>query len=155
MPDISAMGDREIMARTLWGEARGEGSIGMAAVACVIMNRVHMDLNADGKSDWWGEGVKAVCLKPWQFSCWNEKDPNRAKILAANPGDVSYEIALAITDLTLDSAIKDISHGATHYFDWRMPVEKWPSWSMDKSPVAKIGNHAFYNLYSIAQAHGT
>ena len=31
--------DIEIMAKTIYGEARGEGEEGMEAVACVIMNR--------------------------------------------------------------------------------------------------------------------
>ena len=31
--------DIEIMAKPIYGEARGEGEAGMEAVACVIMNR--------------------------------------------------------------------------------------------------------------------
>ena len=30
----------DVLARTLWGEARGEGTAGMQAVASVILNRV-------------------------------------------------------------------------------------------------------------------
>ena len=33
------MNDEDILARTLYGEARGEGIDGIEAVACVIMNR--------------------------------------------------------------------------------------------------------------------
>ena len=33
--------DRDILGRTLWGEARGEGFAGQVAVACVIRNRVN------------------------------------------------------------------------------------------------------------------
>ena len=32
--------ETDILARTLYGEARGEGLIGLEAVACVILNRV-------------------------------------------------------------------------------------------------------------------
>ena len=43
-------GDRDILARTLWGEARGEGLAGQIAVACTIRNRVE-----DGRAkSWWG-----------------------------------------------------------------------------------------------------
>jgi spore germination cell wall hydrolase CwlJ-like protein len=43
--------DRDILARTLWGEARGEGTAGQIAVAWTIHNRVF-----DGKTNsWWGE----------------------------------------------------------------------------------------------------
>ena len=30
----------DVLARTIWGEARGEGTSGMSAVACVVINRV-------------------------------------------------------------------------------------------------------------------
>ena len=60
--------DQDILARTLWGEARGEGVAGQIAVAWSIRNRVEMDLHNDGKPDWWGEGYAGVCKKPYQFS---------------------------------------------------------------------------------------
>lgn len=42
--------ERDILARTLWGEARGEGTAGQIAVAWTIRNRVF-----DGKEkSWWG-----------------------------------------------------------------------------------------------------
>ena len=36
--------DRDILARTLWGEARGEGTAGQIAVAWAIKNRVNETL---------------------------------------------------------------------------------------------------------------
>lgn len=42
--------DRDILARTIWGEAMGEGLDGMIATAWTIRNRVF-----DGKAkSWWG-----------------------------------------------------------------------------------------------------
>lgn len=38
MPEADASVD--VVARTIWGEARREGATGMQAVACVIANRV-------------------------------------------------------------------------------------------------------------------
>ena len=46
----------DLLARTIWGEARGEGQTGMQAVANVIMNRVK-------KGGWWGATVQDVVLK--------------------------------------------------------------------------------------------
>ena len=60
--------------RTIWGEARGEGEPGMTAVAHVLLNRLK-----DGR---WGTALGSVCLAPYQFSCWNIGDPNRARMLA-------------------------------------------------------------------------
>src|SRR5688572_17412765 len=74
--------DVDAMARTLYGEARGEPEAGQIAVAWVIRNRVTTDLRGDKKPDWWGEGVQGVCVNPSQFSCWRTDDPNRAKMLA-------------------------------------------------------------------------
>ncbi|ROM79306.1 hypothetical protein BK654_08030 [Pseudomonas brassicacearum] len=63
--------DRDILARTLWGEAPGESLAGQIAVAWTIRNRVE-----DDKAKlWWGEGYAGVCLKPYQFICWNQNDP--------------------------------------------------------------------------------
>ncbi len=68
--------DIDVLARTIWGEARGEGIAGQIAVGWCIRNRVEMDLHNDGRPDWWGEGYEGVCRAPWQFSCWNKNDPN-------------------------------------------------------------------------------
>lgn len=81
----------EILARTLWGEARGEGVIGMEAVAWVVLNRrtvarqeARRQIQRFGhlrKRYWWGDTILKICRKPYQFSCWNMDDPNMAKML--------------------------------------------------------------------------
>lgn len=63
-----------IVARTLYDEARGEGTNGIDAVASVILNR------AGGKA----ENLPAVCLRKYQFSGWNGKknlEPAKYQIL--------------------------------------------------------------------------
>jgi N-acetylmuramoyl-L-alanine amidase len=51
--------DRDVLARILWGEARGEWLDRMVAVAWSIHNRAE-----DGKEkSWWGEGDAGVCRK--------------------------------------------------------------------------------------------
>lgn len=67
--------NRDILARTLWGEACGEDLAEQIAVAWTIRNRVEMDLHKDRKPDWWGEGCAGVCLAKKQFSCWNTNGP--------------------------------------------------------------------------------
>src|SRR3546814_9887201 len=57
----------DLLARTIWGEARGEPVRGMEAVAAVVMNRV-------ARPGWWGRTVASVCTKAYQFACWNEDD---------------------------------------------------------------------------------
>ena len=65
------------LARTLWGEARGEGRAGMEAVASVIMERVR-----DPRR--WPHDVTGVVRQPLQFSAWNANDVNRPQLLRAN-----------------------------------------------------------------------
>lgn len=77
--------DIDVLARTIWAEARGEGMAGQVAVGWAIRNRVDADLGHDGKADWWGEGYVGVCKAPWQFSCWNKNDPNLAYLDGIKP----------------------------------------------------------------------
>ena len=65
--------DLDTMARTMWGECRGCDTEGQIGVANVINNRVNA-------RRWYGKTHKEVCLKEWQFSCWNEGDPNKEKM---------------------------------------------------------------------------
>lgn len=135
MTDPSTLSAREIVARTLWGEARGEGIAGMAAVAAVIANRVRFPR-------WWGKDAKQVCLKPWQFSCWLESDPNRVKLLAVTQADRAFALALEIADEALAGRLRDVTSGADHYHTAGVA----PAWSAGKSPVAVIGCHRFFRL---------
>lgn len=138
------MSDIDTLARTIWAEARGEGVAGMEAVAAVVMNRAGLDLGNDGKPDWWGEGVEAVCKKPWQFSCWNMDDPNRDKLFAVNDNDPWFRHALEIAGRAVAGSLADPTGGATHYVKdtW---VER-TAWTKGRAPVAKIGKHWFYRL---------
>ena len=123
----------DLMARTIYGEARGEGLNGMQAVANVIMNRVNA-----GK--WYGRTVKDVVLKPWQFSCWNENDPNRNKILNVTTADNTFLAATSIAKSAYAGELPDITYGATHYHVYTMT----PVWIGKMTKTAQIGNHIFY-----------
>lgn len=135
----------DILARTLYGEARGEAERGMAAVACVIMNRVHLSeqnmVNARGPL-WWGRDVVSVCLKQYQFSCWNRDDPNRRKIIAVTRDDPIFAAALRIARAAISGEIEDVTHGATHYHARNIT----PTWARGVTPTATIGQHIFYKI---------
>jgi spore germination cell wall hydrolase CwlJ-like protein len=124
----------EILARTLWGEARGEGAAGMEAVAAVVVNRLKA-----GRPRW-GLDLGAVCLARRQFSCWNPGDPNRAKLLAVTPADPAFATALRIARRAASGLLPDPVLGATHYHTRGV----MPGWSIGQRPVATIGRHLFY-----------
>ena len=136
--DPREMNAAEVLARTIYGEARGEPAQGRNAVAAVVMNRVARANERDGW--WWGRDVSSVCLKPYQFSCWNEGDPNRAKILNVAPGHRVYDACLKIALRAVTHDLDDPSQGATHYH----ARGARPPWARGKTPVAAIGKHLFY-----------
>ncbi len=131
----------DILARTIWGEARGDGVPGMQAVAAVILNRVHIAQNS-GRAYWWGKDIITVCTKPYQFSCWNADDPNRAQLLAVTTQDNTFRQALQIARQALAGQLIDPTNGATHYHTLTIK----PSWSENKLPNCLIKSHIFYDL---------
>jgi len=140
----AALSDEQVLALTLFGEARGEPMEGMLAVAAVIRNRVKADLGHDGKADWWGEGYRGVCLKDKQFSCWNDGDPTQLAVLEhaatiASPGPKMH-LLLWIAQGTVHGYLSDTLFGATHYHATRIT----PSWIATMIPVAQRGQHIFY-----------
>ncbi len=124
--DTLALSDLDIIALTLVGEARGLHHTGMVEVACTIINR----LNAN---KWWGHSERAICLYPWQFSCWNDHDAAsrayRQKLINWPSSDASYQDALTIAADAMIDVLPDITNGATHYFNHvTIPEAKWPKW---------------------------
>lgn len=130
----------DVLARTLWGEARGEGSIGMIAVCCVILNRVKI-AQSQG-SYWWGNNIIQVCQKPYQFSCWNRSDPNFQKLQAVDESDLYFSTARRIAQRAIAGTLTDPTEGATHYHAAGIT----PPWARSERPCAVIGAHVFYQL---------
>lgn len=130
------MTDVEVLARTIYGEARGEPLDGKVAVASVIINRAE-------SGGWFGDSIKKVCLKPWQFSCWNQNDPNREEIQNVDETNRLFCECLMIADLAVHGLLIDNTNGANHYYAKAIPE---PYWSKGKEPVAEIGGHAFFDL---------
>lgn len=130
-----------MLARTVWGEARGEGLLGMAAVAWVVVNRVVAARKDRAKFFWWGDTVQRVCLAPAQFSCWLATDPNLEKLKAAHLGQGSFQRALAMSCLVVAGDVADPTNAATHYYADSIPA---PSWTSGMAPRAYIGAHYFF-----------
>lgn len=108
--------DKEIdlLARTAWGEARGEGVSGMQAVINVVQNRV-------ARGGWWGATIEDVVLKPWQFSAWNANDPNRAKLLAVDASTISESTKAPTIVIEQAQVNQTPSSGGLDY----MSLAKW------------------------------
>jgi spore germination cell wall hydrolase CwlJ-like protein len=140
---VVANGDLQTLALTLWGEARSEGRDGMIAVAWVIRNRVELDLNKDGKPDWWGEGYSQVCRAPYQFSCWNKADPNRPYLIGERPIPASQLLSCTqIAQWVMNNSVPDPTYGATHYYATSMRAA--PPWAASAQKTTAIGRHIFF-----------
>lgn len=130
----------DILARTIFGEARGEDIKGKEAIACVILNRVKK-ANDNGGSFWWGNSIEEVCTKKWQFSCWNKDDPNYEKLMSVDNTNSVFIICKRIARRAVCGLLKDFTFDSTHYHTKNIT----PSWSKGKAPACEIGNHYFYN----------
>jgi spore germination cell wall hydrolase CwlJ-like protein len=133
----------DVLARTLWGEARGEDGQGMEAVANVVLNRVKVADDRGGY--WWGNDLISVCQKPYQFSCWNRSDPNYRKLLEITETNIHFATAMRIARRAVAGVLSDNTNGATHYHEKSI----LPSWAKGQVPCAYIGRHIFYQLIEV------
>jgi len=128
----------DILARTLWGEARNQGRTGMEAVASAVLNRVKVAQRRGGY--WWGNTVTEVCLKEYQFSCWNANDPNRPLLDLVDASDSVFRVALDIAQDAVSGDLTSTVGSATHYHTKAVS----PSWKDAGTHVASLGDHDFY-----------
>ena len=139
--------DLDALARTVWGEARGEPVEGRAAVAHVVLNRARKAQEFKAKNGrshpLFGNGsIVGACIAAWQFSCWNLGDPNRVKMGRLTLGDGDFMQCVEIALKVIGGKKPDTVSGATHYYaDSIAP----PKWAIGKIPVAVIGRHCFFN----------
>lgn len=138
--------DREVLAATIYGEARGEIPLGRFGVAWVVHNRV-LAAQAHPRPQFGTGNYRSACLAKYQFSCWNINDPNRPALLAldcAHPGPVLAECLLVADAVLGGISAADPTHGAKWYKVTSLP---WPhDWGKPVPALAVIGHHSFYNL---------
>jgi len=137
--EIKQSGSINVLAATLYGEARGEPIEGLIACGCVVRNRV--------LAKQWDDNYVDVCLQPKQFSCWNDGDPNRAMCIKAlmrgRRNDSAYVQCRWVAHGIIYNMTIDNTNGANHYFN---PTIVWPDWAANFHPVAKHGSHLFFRL---------
>jgi spore germination cell wall hydrolase CwlJ-like protein len=140
-PGAAAEGENDAfrcLALTLFWEARSEGREGMEAVASVVLNRVKSpefpdtvcEVVHDGDEEgpcafsWWCDGKEDM---PALHENWPEEQDRWA---------LAEEIARAM----LTNQDRDITGGALYYH----ADDVQPTWSAERSRVAKIGRHVYY-----------
>ena len=136
--------DIDILARTIYGEARGEfnrvqgGISSFMAVANVVVNRLQLPQR-------FGKSIAEVCQKKWQFSCWNQSDPNYPLITALKQGEGElFEIALLTAEKVALGIWPDVTRGSNHYY--ATSLRSTPQWAQGHRPQIRIGHHIFYRI---------
>jgi Cell Wall Hydrolase len=126
---------RDYLIRTIVFEAADEADEGKAAVAHVILNRK--------RSGRWGDNIKDVVTRPWQFEPWMTR---RTEMERLSPDDPRYEDAARIADAVLNGQTPDPTAGATHFLNPTVVQQRrggsLPSWARGEGQP--IGRHTFY-----------
>lgn len=131
--------DIDTLARTLFGESESNNERDAVAIASVIMNRVSLPN--------WPDTIEEVCLQSWQFSCWNENDPNRERILNADNRSSWFRRCQAIAEKAAAGKLKDPTIRSTHYYATYVAI---PRWAKGKTAVYEVKHrtgkaHLFFN----------
>jgi N-acetylmuramoyl-L-alanine amidase len=136
--------DVQLMALTIYGEARGEKYEGKVAVGSVILERVE-------HRDWDGKTIHEVCLMPYQFSCFLPGDKNfKALKLIADDWDNKIKQSqplrecLNITGLLLSQSINRTPEIAKYHATQYKTINCNAPWAKKMKLVVTIGNHEFY-----------
>jgi len=133
-----------IVARTIFVEAQGEGYRGLEYVASVIWNR--------SKGD--PEKMPGVCKAESQFSCWNGMTPDEW-----NPKNFTYkertgpvwDASVALATKMFEGKFNSVGD-YTHYYANRGPnAVKTPYWAVG-ARGHQLKNHIFFTDAELARA---
>ena len=130
-----------VLARTIYGEARGEyehahgGIAALIAVGNVVINRLKA-------KSWYGQSIGEVCQKPLQFSCWNKGDPNRVILLQDKIADPVFTLCCQVAAKVAREEWPDLTKGSDHYHT----ISVSPAWTKGQRPKVRLGRHIFYQL---------
>lgn len=111
----------ELLARVIFGEARGEPYIGQIAVGAVVINRV--------VSSYFPDDFRSVIYQSGQFSAVADGQIN------LRPNRKAYRAAREALNG------KDPTRGALYYYNPRIAKNKW--WFETREPLVTIGEHVF------------
>jgi N-acetylmuramoyl-L-alanine amidase len=123
----------DILARTVWGEAEGEGERGMIAVAWVIKNRALHPTD-------WGRTIEEVCTWPSQFECWTRR---RDRMMTLKWQTRAELTALKVARGVLLGEIADDPGDARWFHAVSLSP---PPWTRKLRQAEIIGRHVFYKL---------
>lgn len=120
LPHSYNIKDYRCMVDNLYHEARGEGVIGMGAVASVVLNRAKQK----------HKSICDVVYQHKQFSWVGKRLSKRGNL---------HDVFIVATH-ALDGTLFDVTGGATHYHS----AATKPKWTKHMVFLVRINNHIFY-----------
>ncbi len=126
-----------LLTMCIYGESRSESYEGKLAIGYVVMNRLK-------ERKWFGKTLREVILKPYQFSCFNQNDPNYRKLF--KPQVRYWKECFKAAWNAYSKLGQDPTEGANHYCRYNIT----PKWIHKMDHKKKIGNHIFYSSSSSA-----
>lgn len=120
---------------TVLQEAGGEPTEVQIGVAWVLRNR----------HDLWGRGWARVCLKAYQFSCWNTESPTRM-LLDTTP-DTEMVAVQSVVEGVLNGTTADNTQGAAYYLNEAETIKeegRLPDWTRHYRKTVQLGKLSFY-----------
>jgi N-acetylmuramoyl-L-alanine amidase len=121
----TSLKELDCLATNLYHEARGEGTIGMEAVARVTLNR----LATPGFPD----TICKVVYQPKQFSWTNS--------VAVIKDTAAYKQAVSVAEFVLSTPQHDFTNGSLFFHTIQI---KRPTWTKSLEESLVINNHVFY-----------
>jgi hypothetical protein len=119
--------------RALYFEARGEGVLGLAAVAHVALNRVGTRPSRATVCD--------VVREPGQFAPYLTGEPDEADL--AQPEDDATRLAIETAAQVMAGYLPDPSRGG-RYFYAPAVLKVVPAWAKGMKETARVGGHRFF-----------
>lgn len=127
--------ERDLIIKTMVGEALGEGLPGMIAVGESIRNRSR----ARKKSP------TEIVFQPLQYEFWNDTKLAESKLQKMLTPEV-YQMAAHAYEEAFHNG-SDTIMGATNYLNPELTIQragKLPSWASEDRKVTVVGNHHFF-----------
>jgi N-acetylmuramoyl-L-alanine amidase len=148
--------DRDMLIKTVYGEASGEPALGQAGIVHAILNRAAAGGYSAGQPNTIANVVTAPAagVNPargfHEFSPWNapgvpESNPTAQSLSPNSPNPVlanAYRNIGDLVDKVYAGLIPDPTGGATHYYGFMKTPPKWAAPLAAQNKV-KIGNQTF------------
>ena len=111
-----------VLARTIYGMARGLEDDPREAIAALVMNRCLAATKFDTQNRW-GLTIADVCLWPDAFECWTPGSHHRQAAIRAVPGDKAFLECFLLAFRACHGFYSDLTMGADTYLEVGAPTD--------------------------------